>query len=55
MAGKSVRITADLKVLSRKYRPSNSDMMRTRQDGAKCANQGIGSVANNGRQLRPYR
>src|SRR6266481_7424373 len=40
MAGKIVRITADLKVLSRKYRLNNPDMMRTRQNGAKCANQG---------------
>jgi hypothetical protein len=55
IGGKIVRITADLKVLSRKYRLNNPDMMRTRQNGAKRANQGIGSVASNGRQLRPYR
>jgi hypothetical protein len=55
IAGTIVRITADLNVASRKQSLNNPDMVPTKQHGAKRANQGIGSVANNGRQLRPYR
>jgi hypothetical protein len=55
IAGTIVRITADLDLAIQKYRLNNPDMMRTKQNGAKCANQGIGSMAKNGRKVRPYR
>jgi len=55
IAGTIVRITADLNVAIRRHRLNNPDMVRTKQYGAKCANEGIGLVANNGRQLQPYR
>ena len=48
-----VRITVDLNVASRKHRLNNPERdALIKQNGAKRANQGIGSVANNGRQLR---
>src|SRR5882757_74803 len=55
IAGTIVGITADLNVAIQKQRLNNPDMVRTKQNGAKCANQGIGSIAKNGCQLRPYR
>src|SRR5205807_9188463 len=45
IAGTIVRITASLNVAIRKQRLNNPDMMRPKQNGAKFANQGIGSVA----------
>lgn len=47
IAGTIVRILADLNVAIRKQSLNNPDMV--------SAPKGIGSVANNGRQLRPYR
>ena len=55
IAGTIVRITADLNVAIRKQKLNNPDMVRTKQYDAKRATEGIGSAANNGRQLRPYR
>jgi hypothetical protein len=44
-----------LNVAIRKQSLNNPNMVRTKQYGANRANEGIGSVVNNGRQLRPYR